>query len=198
MVLWHSHLCTEQLIYIPAPSKQRESAEISAVRYTNLNDIVYFKIFFLSAHSDKFSTFLFFCCCYYEEHIHILDVFGVCMHFVVYSRFKSNIFRQMRVSQIDLTNRKVRSLTPQRPMSVLYIEQANRKVRSLTPQRPMSVLYFERANRRGVRFHTLRVWRLRTSLLMPLSQSFYWKVENNRFLWKMSVIDGIKNGSITN
>ena len=32
-----SHLCTEQLKYIYELSKLREGAEISAVRYTNLN-----------------------------------------------------------------------------------------------------------------------------------------------------------------
>ena len=36
-LLRHSHLCTEQLIYISLLYKLRESAEISAVRYTNIN-----------------------------------------------------------------------------------------------------------------------------------------------------------------
>ena len=36
-ILYYSHLCTEQLIYVSALSKLRESADISAVRYTNLN-----------------------------------------------------------------------------------------------------------------------------------------------------------------
>ena len=40
-IQFHSHLCTEYLIYISALYKLRESAEISAVRYTNLNGIVY-------------------------------------------------------------------------------------------------------------------------------------------------------------
>ena len=40
LILCHLHLCTEQLIYISALSKLRESAEISAVRYTNLYGIV--------------------------------------------------------------------------------------------------------------------------------------------------------------
>ena len=35
----HLHLCIKQLIYISALSKLRESAEITAVRYTNLNGI---------------------------------------------------------------------------------------------------------------------------------------------------------------
>ena len=35
----HSHLCTEQLIYISMLSKLQESAEISAVWYTNMNGI---------------------------------------------------------------------------------------------------------------------------------------------------------------
>ena len=39
-LLCHSYLCTEQLICISALSKLRESAEISAVRYINLNGIV--------------------------------------------------------------------------------------------------------------------------------------------------------------
>ena len=39
VILCHSYLCTEQLIYISA-LKLRESAEISAVRCTNLNGIV--------------------------------------------------------------------------------------------------------------------------------------------------------------
>ena len=36
LLLCHSHLCSDQLVYISALSKLRESAEISAVRYTNL------------------------------------------------------------------------------------------------------------------------------------------------------------------
>ena len=36
----HSHLCTEWLIYLSAIHMLRESAEISAVRYTNLNGIL--------------------------------------------------------------------------------------------------------------------------------------------------------------
>ena len=39
-ILCHSHLYTEQLIYISALSKLRESEDISAFRYTNLNGIV--------------------------------------------------------------------------------------------------------------------------------------------------------------
>ena len=39
-ILCHSDLCTEQLIYISALSRLRESAEISAVRYTYLNGTV--------------------------------------------------------------------------------------------------------------------------------------------------------------
>ena len=39
-VLYHSNLCTEQLIYTSGLSKLRESAEILAVRYTNLHGIV--------------------------------------------------------------------------------------------------------------------------------------------------------------
>ena len=38
--LYHSHFCTEQLICISALSELRESAEISSIRYTNLNGIV--------------------------------------------------------------------------------------------------------------------------------------------------------------
>ena len=40
IILCYSHVCTEQLIYITALSKLQESAEISAVRYTNLNGSV--------------------------------------------------------------------------------------------------------------------------------------------------------------
>ena len=42
IILCHSrsHLCTEKLMYTSALSKLRESAEISAVRYTNMNGIV--------------------------------------------------------------------------------------------------------------------------------------------------------------
>ena len=40
-ILWHSHLFTEQLINTSALSKLQESAEISAVRYTNLKGIVF-------------------------------------------------------------------------------------------------------------------------------------------------------------
>ena len=39
-ILCSSHLCTEQLIHISALSKLQESAEISTVRYTNLNGTV--------------------------------------------------------------------------------------------------------------------------------------------------------------
>ena len=39
-MLCYSHLRTEQLIHISALSKLRKSAEISAVRYTNMSDIV--------------------------------------------------------------------------------------------------------------------------------------------------------------
>ena len=41
-IVFHSHLCTEQLInkHISVLSKLQESAEISAVRFTNLNGIV--------------------------------------------------------------------------------------------------------------------------------------------------------------
>ena len=39
-LLCHSHSSTKELIHISALSKLRESAEISAVRYTNLNSIV--------------------------------------------------------------------------------------------------------------------------------------------------------------
>jgi len=41
-LLCHSHLCTEQLVYISVLSMLRESAGISTVRYTNLNCIVAF------------------------------------------------------------------------------------------------------------------------------------------------------------
>ena len=37
----HSNLCTEQQMYIPEPSKLRESADISAVRYKNLNGMLF-------------------------------------------------------------------------------------------------------------------------------------------------------------
>ena len=40
-ILWHSHLCTEQLINTSALSKLQESAEISTVRYKNLKGIVF-------------------------------------------------------------------------------------------------------------------------------------------------------------
>ena len=42
-MLSYSHLRTEQLIYISALSKLRESAETSAVLCTNLNGIVFTK-----------------------------------------------------------------------------------------------------------------------------------------------------------
>ena len=40
IILCHSHLCTEQLIYISLLYKWRKSVEISAVRYINQNGIV--------------------------------------------------------------------------------------------------------------------------------------------------------------
>ena len=40
MTQCHLYVCTELLIYISALSKLRESTDISAVRYTNLNGIV--------------------------------------------------------------------------------------------------------------------------------------------------------------
>ena len=48
--LCQSHLCTEQLIHTSALSELRESAEISAVWYTNLTNIV------LKQHSSEFNT----------------------------------------------------------------------------------------------------------------------------------------------
>ena len=42
--LCHSHLCTDQQIYIIALSKLRESAEISAVQYTKLHNIFHLAI----------------------------------------------------------------------------------------------------------------------------------------------------------
>ena len=38
--LCHSHSCTEQLISLLSKMLMRESVEISAVRYTNMNSIV--------------------------------------------------------------------------------------------------------------------------------------------------------------
>ena len=50
-ILCHLNLCTEQLIHSTALSKLRESAEISAVRYTNLKGKVYI---YLNAYTTVF------------------------------------------------------------------------------------------------------------------------------------------------